>query len=113
MSDSIFSEEELKRLKTITLEELEELYEKIVECYENLDEAEDRAASVDELTRLFHTITGTAALAGFEKISKLASVMEEFLRRDGVTPENAKEPMGKVIQQLNIRLNTVKADMKE
>lgn len=113
MSDDFFTKEELDRLRRITLEELEELYEKIVVCNDNLDKTDDDAAAIEELGRLFHTITGTAALAGFEKVSRVASVTEDFLKKDSVLPEIIKEPMAKVIQQLNIRISEIKSDMKE
>ncbi len=113
MRDDFFTREELLRLRKITLEELEELYEKIVICNDSLDKTENVEAAIEELGRLFHTITGTAALAGFEKVSKVASLTEDFLKKDGVLPEIIKEPMTKVIQQLNMRIHEVKSNMKE
>lgn len=85
--DGFFSEEEMSTLKKIAVEELRELCDGLDQTVAAL-----RGNPVDEDARkqavhIFHTIGGSAAMAGFADISAIGVSMEGALKKqDAQTP---------------------------
>jgi chemotaxis protein histidine kinase CheA len=81
MKDKFFSDEELTTLKKIALEEMQELYENLQPALEALreDPGDEKARKNAEL--YFHTIGGSAALAGLGDISEVGLQMESALKK--------------------------------
>ena len=89
MQDDFFTEEELRSLRNITLEELRELSARIGPLAAALAEKPAGQKARKEITNIFHTIGGSAALAGFERISNIGADTETLLKR---APQNKPLP---------------------
>ena len=100
-------------MRKITVEELAELYETISNSLGNSPGVMDDADGwLKEMTRLFHTITGTAAMAGFEDVSKLASVEENYLHKDDVETEVAMPLLAEITKRMGKRLTELQSEFE-
>lgn len=103
MEDNFFSEEELDSLKRITLEELQELAEKLGPLVKDLGLNASDAPARDAARNIFHTIGGSAALAGFEHISDLGAKLESLLKKlpaDMPVPQDTLGRISAALEQL-------------
>ena len=75
MDRNFFSDEQVSTIRNITLEELEEIQERILTLSNG--GAYPVPETVSELKDIFHKIKGTAGLAGFDDISRLGEEGEE------------------------------------
>lgn len=92
MANQFFSDKERSHIKVIAVEEINELIEKIVEICDTAPELRDEAKCFDEMARHFHTITGSAGIAGFADISEMSMEAEKALKSNPDVPFNDKMP---------------------
>ncbi len=76
MDESFFTEEELRHLRAVSTEEITELVESLRDAAAGLSDADSRDDAAREMHALFHTITGSAGVAGFNAIVELAAEAE-------------------------------------
>ncbi len=76
MDESFFTEEELRHLREVATEEITELIESLKAVSAVLSDPDRRDDAARDMHALFHTITGSAGVAGFITIAELASEAE-------------------------------------
>jgi len=109
MSHQFFSEEDLQYLRQTTLEELEELYEKIQTLLDGKrTSGEPEKETLSNIGDMFHTIKGTAGLAGFEEISRLGAVAEDAVASGNGSPDHIVSVLQETSQQLGEMLDKMK-----
>ena len=81
MSENFFSEKEMSNIQRIALEEVRELCERIPGLLDTLRADPGQAEARNEIERIFHTIGGSAALAGLKDLSRIGVDTESVLRR--------------------------------
>jgi chemotaxis protein histidine kinase CheA len=81
MTDDFFSDEELTSIKKVTLEEFGELTERLHRLTAKPELLSEDIGALGEIGKIFHTIRGSAALAGFKRISRLGADMEALISK--------------------------------
>lgn len=105
MSKNFFTDNEMNFLKETTLEELREIHDEIKKSLAIISKNPFDKASFKELKRLFHTITGTAGLVGFKKISSVGSVAEDIAESGEVEPDKTYEKLSHASEKLGTLIN--------
>ncbi len=96
MADDFFSESEKASLRQVTLEELAELAGQLQPLLAETNSPPPDNAARSELQLIFHTIGGSAGLAGLKEISSLGVEMESLLRKPAPGPPLPAETMEKL-----------------
>lgn len=81
MKDKFFTDEERNTLKAIALEEMQELYESLQPVMETLSADPGDAQALKSAEMVFHTVGGSAALAGLKDISAVGVETESLLKK--------------------------------
>lgn len=89
--EDFFSPEELKSLREITMTELKDLIAPLGGLTKQLRREETAADAAEKMRRIFHTIGGSAALAGFSAISALGHKLETLISDTAPPPEKIAE----------------------
>lgn len=77
--EDFFTPEEIQNLRRVTLDELSDLTSGLDSLLTRLRNRGAAKGAVEELSRIFHTVGGSAALAGFEAISDAGSELEALM----------------------------------
>jgi len=98
MSDSFFTDAELANLRKISMEEVGELIEEMKMKH---GAGSDSAAWLAAVHKMFHTITGSAGVAGLMEISELAAEGESLSDPEADPPDkDAVNRIRKIIVQI-------------
>lgn len=108
MPNSFFSESERASLRLVTLEELGELAEQLQPLLAGTNGPLDGAAR-EEAQMIFHTIGGSAGLAGIKDISAIGAGMESLLKKSAPGAPLPDE----TVTQLRAALNTLLEFLKK
>lgn len=101
--DDFFSDEEMDTLKKIALEELRELCDSLEQAMAALRENPGDEAAHKQAVHIFHTIGGSAAMAGFTGISAIGTAMESALKKHdgGALPGDMLGRIGDALARLD------------
>lgn len=105
MTKNFFTDSEMNFLKTTTLEELKEIHDEIKKTLAKISKNPFDKSSFKELKRLFHTITGTAGLVGFKKISSVGSVAEDIADTENADPDETFQKLSNASEKLESLIN--------
>jgi chemotaxis protein histidine kinase CheA len=94
--DGFFSEEEMDSLKQIAVEELRELCDGLDQAVAALRVNPADADARKQAVHIFHTIGGSAAMAGFTDISAIGISMEGALKKQAAQ----SSPPDDLLQQI-------------
>jgi chemotaxis protein histidine kinase CheA len=104
--DGFFSEEEMDTLKRIALEELRELCDSLEQSVAALRADPGDQDARRQALHIFHTIGGSAAMAGFKDISAIGISMETALKKhDGAAVDRD------LLEQIGGAFNRLDADI--
>ncbi|MBI4516125.1 MAG: Hpt domain-containing protein [Deltaproteobacteria bacterium] len=100
-----------KELAEVFAAELESYLERVPELVARLAAAETQSAACHQLSRIFHTIKGSAAMVGLEDLSKIAKQLQDGFGAAAEQPEliplsaeflaNAQAAMGRLFAAAN------------
>lgn len=76
-----FSDEDMARLRAITIEELKELDERLDADLKKISADPSDPAHIKDAILIFHTIGGSAGLTGLSEISRIGLEMESWLKK--------------------------------
>jgi len=103
MSDSFFTDSELANLRKISMEEVGELIEEMKTKHGS---GGDSAEWLVAAHKMFHTITGSAGVAGLMEISELAAEGESLTDPEAVPPDkDAMNRIRKIMGQIEHHLS--------
>lgn len=100
MTKNFFTDKEMNFLKNTTLEELREIHDDIKNTLNKISKNPFDKSSFKELKRLFHTITGTAGLVGFKKISSVGSVAEDIADAENIDVKETYDKLSDASEKL-------------
>ncbi|HOO57588.1 MAG TPA: Hpt domain-containing protein [bacterium] len=101
MPESFFSKSDMSKLMSIAIEEMSEIHEDIIKECGVLEAGNATEDTIRNLKRHFHTVGGSAGLAGLNDISAVGVEGEVFMGKNESAPAAEILP---VIKELAARL---------
>ena len=79
--DDFFSKADRSAIRNIALEEVQELSEQVPGLLERITNDPQDGEARKDLERVFHTVCGSAALAGFKDLSRIGRITEDLIHK--------------------------------